>query len=84
MTAHFLCLLIEFYMLRIFFYLINFVIKLLPPSNSPLVQGTGNIKSGFPAINGGARNNGNMEVKDFKDLRIKQEMADQQNWSQTR
>lgn len=49
-----------------------------------LAQGASQVKSGFPAINGGGARNGSMEVKDFKDLRIKQEMADQQNWSQTR
>ena len=57
--------------------------RLLPPGQSShLGRGVpANIKPGFPAMNGGGGGGG--AVKDFKDLRIKQEMAEQ-SWSQTR
>ena len=48
---------------------------LSPRQLAQAAQGAG-VKSGFPAMNGGA-------VKDFKDLRIKQEMVEQ-SWSQAR
>ena len=51
--------------------------RLLSPRQ--LAQGqAASTNSGFPAMNGGAG------VKDFKDLRIKQEMGEHQNWSQAR
>ena len=51
--------------------------RLLSPRHLAQAQAASS-NSGFPAINGGGA------VKDFKDLRIKQEMGEHQSWSQAR